>query len=361
MGGKSRTFVVVVNEHFVSGKLESVFGLKVLAANGRELPHQPPNDNDAAILVVDAAQTMYGAAAELAAVWARQHYTNKKENRAQAASGGLGPDDVASSVRWTLKWRLEAAEDLRRLLNPRQHTIFVELLNDGRFPKHRPPSKPSHGDMARVFKQLEKFPRRVTDGRKTRTLPNDVVVRSFNGVKDPSSNLAELMQNSVVDPASTEVMNVVHADAHFFDYDCAGVQIVHTADRDALITLSFCREPRLSHWLVISSFDSVSRECTVADALYAHDSLVRHFLPVSVRRFSPPPLIFSKSLPQWDVERRELNMWLAGLFVICQNGASDYGASLVHFSAQSKSTSAVSAPLILKHFDDYAAQQDVSR
>ena len=310
-GGKTSTFRKVANDTVATGKANDLAELRQLAAQGRPLDPLPLAGVRVR-LMVDGAQTLYSMPSALGAKWARSHFTQSKKNKGQ-----LRATDVTTSIS-ALEEGLKVDELLRRVVEATEHNIYLELLpGAARFPKYRPSLKPSHGDLGRAFSVLERHPQRVTDGRRSRTISDEALMRSFRGFKDPSSTFAELVQHCVGNSAVTTVFQVVHGDVFFFESNYDGVQVVRSTDSDARLSLAFSEAPVLGRFLVVTNFNGETTEWSVADALFTHDAVCRHFLPLFVQKVGPPSLAFSKSLSQHSAHA-EQRLWLAGLFVISQ-------------------------------------------
>ncbi len=363
-GGKSQTFRAVANAHIREGVATSLADLqRITSPNAAQPGAGAAAANPAAAvavsvrLVTDGAQQFYTPGTGMWAALTRRHYTREKANRKKANRNGHGqlqPADVDAAL-WPMQQRMANVLSLRRIVGATDHLITVELTPGQRFPKYRAPVKPSDGDLGRVCCKLAKDPQAVTDGRHSSTLPDKVVQAAWRGRKDPTNTMGELILYCVPDDERqrTSVCNVLHGDAFFFDPADGGVQVVHTTDRDGLISLAFAPEPRPGTWLVVTEFDAATGRVCVADALVAHDALVRTFLP-KFAQLHGDPLVFARSLPA-EPSDGQLRVWLAGMFVLCQNGATDTGARLRHRAKEGTDIGTVGAPCILRQFDAFAA------
>jgi hypothetical protein len=360
-GGKSQTFRAVANAHIREGVATSLADLqRISSPNAAQPGAGAAAANPAAAiavsvrLVTDGAQQFHTTTNSVLATLLRKHYMREKANRDGHVQ--LQPADVDAAL-WPVQWRMDNVLSLRDIVGATDHLITVELTPGQRFPKYRAPVKPSDGDLGRVCRKLAKYPQAVTDGRRSSTLPDKVVQAAWRGRKDPTSTMGELVLYCVPDDERqrqrTSVCNVLHGDAFFFDPAVGGVQVVHTTDRDGLISLAFAPEPRPGTWLVVTEFDAATGRVCVADALVAHDALVRTFLP-KFAQLHGDPLVFARSLPA-EPSNGQLRVWLAGMFVLCQNGATDTGARLRHRAKEGTDIGTVGAPCILRQFDAFAA------
>lgn len=348
--GKSNTYRELCNKFIGSGHVTSIQDVLSLAAANTGLAPATFVANTPVRVVVDGAQVWYVPIRSLPALLARMHFVRAKANR--HGQGQLLAEDVMNSL-GHLQRRVEEEEKLCDLLRATELSLMLECTGD-RFPKYRLAKKPSHGDAGRVLERLSDYPTFKTDGQNSRTIGNKLVAAAFAGFGDMTGVLPELLQTIVSQPNQTTVYNCNHADAHFYSYgDFDGIEIVRTNDRDALLTLAYTPLPELGKVLVITEFRASTGKAAVADALFVKDAVVRWLLPQFVKATAPASLAFSKSLSA-QPDESEQRLWVAGLFCMSQNGASDYGASLVHRgSGRNTQATAVKITDILAAFDKF--------
>ena len=300
-------------------------------------------------LVSDGALQLFQQPQIMVTIMARTHFSNLKANQ---KNGGLVADDIDGCLHWT-KEKVKSLEDLREALGAPVLRLTVEFTEE-RYPKYRKPVLHSYGDLGRVIKRLKKNPNRWTDGKRTRTISNELFGSALQGFKNPTGTMPELIQHCATQDTTT-VCNVAHGDALAFDPTVAGLQFWHSTDRDGMIQLAMSPNPELGRWFVVTEWRSESGYAKVCDALDSHDKLVRSFLPSFVKVDETPSLAFVKTLSKEEASIKEQNRWLLGRMVDSQNGASDSGAQLRHRSKDKGSqVKSVGVPDILRKLDAYA-------
>jgi hypothetical protein len=132
-----------------------------------------------------------------------------------------------------------------------------------------------------------------------------------------------------------KLFNVAHGYSYFFDPSSPATQIVSTTDCDAALQMGFAQKPEEGKFLVVKSFSKNvdgTFDIELYDALVAHDVVVRHFLPMFSKNVQT--LNFCKTMENnVMVSSKEWKQFVAGLFVMSQNGASDTWS---HSQTQSK-------------------------